>query len=122
MAYSRNPFLWTPKLRREDGFVRMVSGLGTRAVQHTGEDYPRMVALSHPQLRPEAGAQQIRYYSQYYMDVLDIKGNCFKTRACPRGAGRATTRSCAGWPRSTGAIMSARWYSTIRAWTRAAWC
>jgi hypothetical protein len=79
VAYSRNPFLWSPKLRREDGFVRIVSGLGTRAVQHTGEDYPRMVALSHPQLRPEAGAQQIRYYSQYYMDVLDIKGNCFKT-------------------------------------------
>jgi hypothetical protein len=79
VAYSRNPFLWTPKLRRADGFVRIVSGLGTRAVQHTGEDYPRMVALSHPQLRPEAGAQQIRYYSQYYMDVLDIKGNCFKT-------------------------------------------
>jgi hypothetical protein len=79
VAYSRNPFLWNPKLRREDGFVRLVAGLGTRAVQHTGEDYPRMVALSHPQLRPEAGAQQIRYYSQYYMDVIDIKSNCFKT-------------------------------------------
>ena len=56
MAYSRNPFIWNPKLRREDGFVRMVAGMGTRAVERVGEDYPRMVALSHPQLRPESGA------------------------------------------------------------------
>jgi hypothetical protein len=79
VAYSRNPFIWNPKLRREDGFARIVVGLGTRAVERVGEDYPRMVALSHPQLRPEAGAQQIRYYSQYYMDVLDLAANCLKT-------------------------------------------
>jgi hypothetical protein len=79
VAYSRNPFIWNPKLRREDGFARVVVGLGTRAVDRVGEDYPRMLALSHPQLRPEAGAQQIRYYSQYYMDVLDLNANCLKT-------------------------------------------
>ncbi len=80
MAYSRNPFIWNPKLHREDGFVRMVSGMGTRAVERVGEDYPRMVALSHPQLRPESGARQIRYYSQYFMDVLDLRDNCFDTK------------------------------------------
>ncbi len=80
MAYSRNPFIWNPKLRREDGFARLVVGLGTRAVDRVEEDYPRMVALSHPQLRPEAGAQQIRYYSQYYIDVINLQTNCFETR------------------------------------------
>ena len=75
VAYSRNPFVWNPKLRREDGFARIVIGLGTRAVERVGEDYPRMIALSHPQLRPETGAQQIRYYSQYYMDTLDLEEN-----------------------------------------------
>ena len=80
MAYSRNPFIWSPQLRREDGFLRMVIGLGTRAVERVGEDYPRMVALSHPRLRPEAGAQQIRYYSQYYMDVLNLSQNRLETR------------------------------------------
>ena len=79
VAYSRNPFIWNPKLRREDGFARMVVGLGTRAVERVGEDYPRMIALSHPQLRPESGAQQVRYYSQYYMDVIDLAQNCMKT-------------------------------------------
>lgn len=80
MAYSRNPFIWNPKLRREDGFVRMVAGMGTRAVERVGEDYPRMVALSHPQLRPESGADQIRHYSQYYMDVINLRENRFETR------------------------------------------
>jgi hypothetical protein len=80
MAYSRNPFIWNSKLRREDGFARLVVGLGTRAVERVGEDYPRMVALSHPLLRPEATARQIRYYSQYYMDVLNLKTNSFETR------------------------------------------
>ena len=80
MAYSRNPFIWNAKLRREDGFVRMVAGMGTRAVERVGEDYPRMVALSHPQLRPESGSNQIRHYSQYYMDVIDMQRNTFDTR------------------------------------------
>jgi len=80
VAYSRNTFLWSPKLRREDGFARLVIGLGTRAVEHVGEDYPRMVALSHPNLRPESGAQELKYYSQYYMDVINLDTNLLETR------------------------------------------
>ncbi len=79
VAYSRNPFVWNPKLRREDGFTRLVVGLGTRAVERVGEDYPRMVALSHPNLRPESGAKDIRYYSQYYMDVINLTKNELET-------------------------------------------
>ena len=58
VAYSHNLFIWSPKLRREDGFARLVVGLGTRAVDRVGEDYPRMVALSHPNLRPESGPRR----------------------------------------------------------------
>ena len=32
VAFSENPFRWNPKIRREEGFLRMVWGLGTRAV------------------------------------------------------------------------------------------
>ena len=80
VAYSHNAFLWSPKLRREDGFARMVVGLGTRAVERVGEDYPRMIALSHPNLRPESGPQEIRNYSQYFMDVLNLETNHLETR------------------------------------------
>ncbi len=80
VAYSHNLYMWSPKLRREDGFARLVVGLGTRTVDRVGEDYPRMVALSHPNLRPESGAQEIRSYSQYYMDVLNLETNHLETR------------------------------------------
>ncbi len=79
VAYSRNPYLWNTKLRREDGFARLVTGLGTRAVDRAGEDYPRLVALSHPALRPEKTAKEIRHYSQYYMDVINLVENRFMT-------------------------------------------
>lgn len=80
VAYSRNPFVWNPKLRREDGFARLVVGMGTRAVERVGEDYPRMVALSHPNVRPETSARDVKYYSQYYADVIDLTQNKLVTR------------------------------------------
>lgn len=40
VAFSRNEFRWSPRIRREDGLVRMVPGLGTRAVDRLSDDYP----------------------------------------------------------------------------------
>jgi hypothetical protein len=79
VGFSQNPFRWTPKIRREDGFLRLVWGLGTRAVERVAGDYPRMVALSHPQLRPEITAKEIRKYSQRFVDVIDLEGNRLRT-------------------------------------------
>lgn len=79
VGYSRNPFRWNPKIRREDGFLRLVWGMGTRAVDRVANDYPRIVALSHPQLRPEVGARQIRKYSQHFVDLVDLEADLFKT-------------------------------------------
>ena len=75
VAYSTSPFVWNPRLRREEGFMRLVLGLGTRAVERIGNDYPRMVNLSHPQLRPEATREAIKYYSQHSVDLLDLEKN-----------------------------------------------
>ncbi len=79
VAFSQNPFRWHPKIRREDGFLRMVWGLGTRAVDRVEKDFPRMIALSHPRLRPETTARTIRQYSQWYIDLIDLEENAFKT-------------------------------------------
>jgi hypothetical protein len=78
VGFSCNPFLWNKKLRREDGFLRVVFGLGTRAVDRVGRDYPRMIGLSHPQLRPEKDVADIRKYSQRMVDVIDLETNEFK--------------------------------------------
>jgi hypothetical protein len=53
--------------------------LGTRAVERVAGDYPRMVALSHPQLRPEASAKEIKHYSQHFIDLIDLADNELKT-------------------------------------------
>jgi len=79
VAFSRNLYRWTPQIRREDGFVRLVWGMGTRAVDRVGNDYPRLVALSHPLLRPSTDPKAIRRYSQQYVDLIDLQDNSFKT-------------------------------------------
>lgn len=79
VGFSQNPFRWNTKIRREDGFLRLVWGFGTRAVERVSNDYPRLIALSHPQLRPETTAKAIRQYSQWFIDLIDMEDNSFKT-------------------------------------------
>ncbi|MDD5468716.1 MAG: PEP/pyruvate-binding domain-containing protein [Anaerolineales bacterium] len=79
VGYSQNLFRWSPQIRKEDGFLRLVWGLGTRAVERTENDYTRMVALSHPTLHPEVSTKTIRHYSQRYVDVIDLEQNAFCT-------------------------------------------
>jgi hypothetical protein len=79
VAFSRNLYRWSPQIREEDGFVRLVWGLGTRAVDRLGADFPRMVALSHPLLRPSAAPKSIRHYSQQVVDLIDLEDNTFKS-------------------------------------------
>lgn len=73
VAVSQNMYRWNKRIRREDGFMRLVMGLGTRAVERSGDDYTRIVALSHPTLRPEASLQAQVRYSQRYVDVLNLE-------------------------------------------------
>ncbi len=73
VVFSINSFAWNKKINKQDGLLRMVFGLPTRAVDRLGDEYPRMVPLSHPTLRPEATAAAVRRYSQRKADVLNLK-------------------------------------------------
>jgi len=79
VAFSQNQYRWSPMIDREAGFVRLVWGLGTRAVDQVGNDYPRLVALSHPELRPDRDPDRIRRYSQHNVDLIDFKANGMRT-------------------------------------------
>jgi hypothetical protein len=79
VAFSRNEYRFTPRLKPEDGVARIVLGLGTRAVDRTGNDYPRMIPLGAPRLRPEITPEQVKRYSQRFVDAIDLVGNQFKT-------------------------------------------
>lgn len=78
VAFSRNLYAWTDTIDPKQGLVRMVFGLGTRAVDRVGSDYPRMFAISHPLLRPET-EKQARKYSQRLVDVIDLRANQMNT-------------------------------------------
>lgn len=79
VAFGRNMYRWAPQIHAEDGFVRLVWGLGTRAVDRVGNDYPRLVALSHPLLRPSTKPNAIRRYSQQFVDLIDLEANEMRT-------------------------------------------
>jgi pyruvate, water dikinase len=78
VAFSHNLYAWTDRIDPQKGMIRLVFGLGTRAVNRIGGDYPRMIAISHPELRPEIG-RQIAKYSQKNIDLLDLQTNELST-------------------------------------------
>ena len=79
VMFSRNVYAWNPRIQPEAGLVRLVFGLGTRSVDRVGSDYPRMIPLSHPLLRPEVTADRIRKYSQKQVDVLNLRTGALET-------------------------------------------
>lgn len=79
VAFSNNEFRWTSRLKREDGVIRMVAGLGTRAVDRTFDDYPIMIAPGAPNLRLNQSVEATIKYSQVYLDVINLDTNQFET-------------------------------------------
>ena len=79
VAFSRNQYRWSSRIDRRAGFLRLVWGLGTRAVDQAENDYPRLVALSHPELRPDTDPDHIRRYSQHFVDLIDMHANSMRT-------------------------------------------
>ncbi len=91
VAFSRNLYAWNDRIDPRQGVIRIVYGLGTRAVGRVGLDYPRMIAVSSPLLRPEVGARAARY-TQRQVDVLDLSANQLATLPAAKVLG------CAGQP------------------------
>jgi hypothetical protein len=79
VAFGHNEYTWSPRIKREDGMVRIVAGLGTRAVDRIGDDYPRLFSPGQPGLKTTVQPEDIMRYSQHYLDVIDMKENSFKT-------------------------------------------
>ncbi|RLF62997.1 MAG: phosphoenolpyruvate synthase, partial [Thermoplasmata archaeon] len=79
VGMSHNAFVWNPELDPKAGMLRLVFGLGTRAVNRVEDDYPRIVALDAPLTRPLAGMDDVRKYSQRRVDLLDTRDNSLRT-------------------------------------------
>jgi predicted nucleotidyltransferase len=79
VALSKNEFRWSPRIRRADGLVRMVPGLGTRAVDRLGDDYPILVAPGQPGLRVNVTPDEIARYSPRWIDVINLETGTLET-------------------------------------------
>ncbi|MEW5895372.1 MAG: PEP/pyruvate-binding domain-containing protein [Candidatus Omnitrophota bacterium] len=76
VGFSFNPYVWNHKIDPQAGMMRLVFGLGTRAVDRIDDDYTRIVAMNEPGLLPETAAEDFRKYAQRKVDVLDLRKNC----------------------------------------------
>jgi hypothetical protein len=72
VGLSVNPYVWNKLIDPRAGMVRLVFGLGTRAVDRSDDDYTRVVALNAPQRRPESDVDEVRQFSQRRVDVIDL--------------------------------------------------
>lgn len=73
MGCSYNPYKWMEHLNPDAGMLRMVAGLGTRAVERTPGDYPRLVGLDRPKANMRTTIAERHKFSQRQVDVLDLK-------------------------------------------------
>jgi pyruvate, water dikinase len=73
VGLSFNPFVWSDQIDPQAGVLRLVFGLGTRAVRRADNDYTRIVALNAPMLRPEGTLSEVREYAQWRVDDLDLE-------------------------------------------------
>jgi hypothetical protein len=80
VGFSRNELRWSPRIRREDGLLRLVPGLGTRAVDRLADDYPVLIAPGQPGLRVNVTPDEVLRYSPKKIDVLNLETNAFETR------------------------------------------
>jgi hypothetical protein len=77
VGFSFNPYVWHKEIDPRAGVMRLVFGMGTRAVERADDDYTRLVALNAPARRPESNFDEVCEYSQRRVDYLDIATNRF---------------------------------------------
>ena len=73
VAFSNNEFRWSPRITRGDGVIRLVAGLGTRAVDRVSDDYPILISPLRPEIRVNMLVDETIKYSQRYMDVVNLE-------------------------------------------------
>lgn len=69
---SSNIYTWDASVDAEAGMLRLVFGLGTRAVDRTTSDHARIVALDEPLRGRLSDPEDLSAFSQRGVDVIDL--------------------------------------------------
>ena len=73
VGHSTNLYVWDSGIDMNAGMLRLVFGLGTRAVDRTEGDYARIVCLDDPKRQPPMHAGDRRKYAQHELDLLSFR-------------------------------------------------
>ncbi|MBN1149686.1 PEP/pyruvate-binding domain-containing protein, partial [candidate division WOR-3 bacterium] len=79
VAFTDNEFRWSPRIKKEDGIIRLVAGLGTRAVDRIGDDYPLLLCPGQPGLKVNSTPEETLHYSQKCVDVINLQTRKFES-------------------------------------------
>jgi len=75
VGFSYSVYRWSDELSADAGLLRLVAGLGTKAVDRTGTDYPRLVNLDKPESSTLTSEEEKHRFSQRSFDVINTKLN-----------------------------------------------
>ena len=75
VGHSSNIYVWNKDMDMNAGMLRLVFGLGTRAVDRVSGDYAKIVPLDHPEKGPPITYGEEGKFSQHKADVLNLRKN-----------------------------------------------
>jgi len=75
VGHSLNLYVWNKDMYPKAGMLRLVFGLGTRAVDRVSGDYARLVSLDQPEKGPPVHYGDERKFSQHKVDILNLREN-----------------------------------------------
>jgi hypothetical protein len=75
VGHSSNLYVWDKDMDPNAGMLRMVFGLGTRAVDRVSGDYAKLVPLDQPLKGPPVTYGDEGKFSQHKADALNLKEN-----------------------------------------------
>lgn len=77
---SSNLYVWDQNIDMNSGMLRLVFGLGTRAVDRTAGEYAKIVTLDNPLRMPPMNNKDEKKFSQHFADVLSFSENSLVTK------------------------------------------
>jgi hypothetical protein len=79
MAQSQNDFKWSPLIRREDGVMRLIPGLGTRVAGELGDEHTVWIAPGKPEARFNIAPAEAKRSAPRRIDVVNLETGHLET-------------------------------------------
>ena len=80
VGHSKNLYINSANAKLDNkGMLRLVMGMGTRAVDREADDYARLLSMDNPKAPVMVAYGDEYKYSQHNLDVIDLEADAFTT-------------------------------------------